>query len=704
MSNTGQVTIEPAAFEQNVSFRSTIEINPIPTPSRSTTGTTVYMDSSDNKMRLMDTIGKVDILTDSLTSKGDMIVSSGNKSTVLKVGSDGTALTADSSDVTGVSYQGLDINNTMVDPQMTRFYAACAMTTQNLAAQGPTYILFNTDNYVDRSTFSRVIGDPSVMLNTRGIYLVKASVTIYNNPASNLTTTQWTVEEDNDDNVYSTVPYSTSFTTNASSGTDYQCATILACVIVGETENNLTERRIRINGTIISGSSTLTIAPNYSQLEIFRLNNCHICQLVGTSDVPAQTTLTDMVWSSVPMIDTTYYKHTPGDAMVTILVDGIYFVNYKVTCSKTSGTDYTSVSAQMVKGSSRTYIQGTTSANPVLYTNANVTFTFQGMVQFAANDTFGIQTVVDVGSNVSIHATYCNVNVIRMDNVTYPSAAYFSAYTNTPPTPIQLSSTWVDVPLYNNSILTPSGSYTLNGNSTTVINNTNMGPYVVLASAHANNANKVTGRYLFTRLLWSLDNGSTWYVLLGTLRQVPINYQTTVQSSRFAQMPLGSMIKLQMSTNGTTADNIVIGRSTTVSILSPENVTDTIRSFMTFGTYYSYADSQDNYNLTETTYTEKLRLSTKTLPTGAYRVSVVGLISINAQGATANVKLTHVRPDHSNNVILQQSISFFKTGQTNMNQILIVQMPYGVNQLVLEAYTSGNTSIQGLLIELFRIF
>ena len=677
----------------------------VPPAPNTPSSATYYVDPVTNKSVFVDSVGKRHIMTDSMTKKGDMLAYS-QSSGVAKIfgaGTAGTVLTADPSSDFGFAWRGVDVNNADIDPQMAKFCYVYTMSDQVLTTSEFNSIKFYTDGVVDRAMYELPIVGGRVTIREEGVYSVFANVDAMNESFSNTTTVQWSIQYDiGRTGNFTTATDSYSYTTHTSTSSGTQAVMVYAFINVNSTDG----AEIRVIGQIVSGSSSIKVLNSTSNLTVMQIPGSKSVAVMGAGTGYITTSYSNVYLSTSVYIDTDTYTYINGQSSVTILSAGSYFVYAKLTLRKSSGTDHTAASIRLVTGSSGTYIPATVlGSGPLTSGSGNTgkeTISWWGIVYLNANDTIRIQAQTDVGTNVFLHGAESGIYITDLPLSTYPSMLTISTYTGTQST-VSLSSTWLDVPYQFIRSQQLGQGITITGNTTFTV--MNQGVYILSGTIVADNPRNITGRILYGQILTSVDNGDTWYPLLGGVSMKSCSRRTGLIVNGIMQLMPGTMIKCQIKTNGSTSDNITVGDGTNLAITCYEHITQVISSFITFGTYYLFTSSSDNYVITSTVYTEKMRLTTKVLPAGVYRISLFGAMSILSSGATANVKMTLVGPDKIPVVLFTQQASFFKTGAMNMSQVNVIPVKYGITHFILEvnASSANSASVQNMMIELFRL-
>lgn len=684
-------------------------VAPASVPATPASGTNIfYTDATTGTLRLLNSNGTPVPFSDSLKTKGDLLAGSGvtNATKIFGVGIAGTVLTANPSSEFGMSWTAIDINNTAGDPQTCKYAYFLKMSDQTISSTF-TDILFGTESVCDRAQYIQSYDNRYVWIKNAGVYVFSAKVTGYfaGSFVTN-TTCAWNLQIDQTctDLNYSTISGATVFTTHQNISNNGSDSAQMAAII---TVTGTSGAYVKIGGMVNSGTTTISAMANNFTCTLIYIPNMTYSDVYITSGTQALTTTYAGVPLSTVRASVSPFSYVSSSASVDVSITGYYIIFSRVNVQKTSGSDYTSCQMQLYDTSSGTVFAGTQSGTQsMVASSAGSLLGYTSMycmtvVLITAGSGIHIRAKIATGSGVIV--THAGILAFYMPPASYPTQLLFNAYSVQ--TTQTLTSTYTLVPLNTIQTLLPTGSSTFTAGGSEVIVQNN-GVYVIVGTISCYNPSNLA-RTIYGELYVSIDNGASYYAMLGSIGQRTMGKYTTIIVPCLHQFPAGARISLMVKSDGSASDNIVLADSTSLTCACLENIsTVAVSSAVTYGTFYLYIDSTDIVTLASVgSWFEKIRLQTKYVPAGTYRISTNGTVNVTSSGNTLSVRMLLVDPLLRSFVIASDTISFFKSGQTSYSRDVNFTIPQGINTISLQFNPSGTgTTVNTFLLEIVRLF
>jgi hypothetical protein len=702
-TTNGKITITP-----EVIFNRPFTLVKITGPGQAPpAGVSIYGEAIDGKLILHGSNGRKDVLSDSLKTPGDLIsYSSDLLSSKVLTGpvTDGTVLTADSSSTFGLSWMGFSYYDPELDTQRGKFVSALTLAEQTLTSTDSTLII-STEYWFDRGVYEMSVAGDSLLIKEPGVYFISLRLTAYNSKYVGTSSVKWTpYKKLPTETEYTLSPIAPGYTTHTS-GSGHASTTITSISLVPP--GGL---YVRTMVKQISGTSILKTYGAGCYLTVTSVPN----QYYFLGEDATWYSLSTGTWTTLPITNICFNgKHNApgvqpfnlnaGFNGVMTNMSNIYLFSVKMLLQKTSGTDLTSCSMQLVNESNVPFPGVSTgtpymTATPVITDEetGTISLLWQGNINMVANVTqVKCQVLITVGSNCRAQLKEFIVHGVSIAE--YPNLIEFRGYSNTGTT--ALDATWRDIPI--NNIPVPNvGIMSILNSAEITVNNT--GYYYISGVIQMDNPSNIGTRQIHGRIaIWQRD---VWMTLPGSYNIGMSGRKRGNTIIVHAQLQAGTKIKLQIRTDGTTTDNIVLGPSS-LSASAPENVLTPVSTFITFGTYYMWVMSLDAVPMTFE-WSERLRLTTKFLPAGIYMVEVTGTVSIVDYRYDGFLRFTQLHPNGTYRTLFTHTCTVPRTGDYVVFRKMNITFSKGISHLLLEQSTSAAGTemyATNFLINMYRV-
>jgi hypothetical protein len=639
-----------------------------------------------------------------LTVKGDIYTYS-TSGTSLPIGNYNQILTADSAGNTGMKWKNANFWDQNVNPQLSAYMNLVKLSDQTLTTTG-SVVMFPTEIWLDYDYFSISIDHSYFYIKNPGKYIVIAKMTGYNITYNSPTTVRWDVFSDyrlsGIASNFSAEPGCEIYTThNSGTGSDTAAFGFSWDVPVGGVY-------AQVQAKVVYGTSVIAVNGGSCSFNLFTIPSN---QFIDTWN-PNWTTINNTSYTSLSItnvyLQDAIYPFTAPNTVFTTTVTGDYLVCAKLSFQKTSGVDITSCNLRLINQSGTPFTGAIIGSSYLMSGSIDpqnvVTIFWCGTIHMIANTTsVTMQGIIDTGTNARMKGGFLLMHIPS----TYTSQINYSISSTSGNL---LSSTFIDIPLQAPLATTGNLTYTP---STGVVTINNSGMYLIESSINCSNPSNIVNRTIYGQIMSSYDNGVTWFIIPGSYSMRSIGNKGGIISTNLFQCNAGTIIKLQIKTNGTTGDAITIGTGCNLSVLSPENITTYLDSPIAFGSFYQYSYSSEFLLINTTTSMEIMRLSTVYMPAGIYKVSLHGTINMLNTSATTNVKLMYIGPDAVQHIIYNKNIVFSRKGDDlNINNndsslAALFNLPFqqGITQLILmmSCTVVNGANTQNALIDILKV-
>jgi len=558
-----------------------------------------------------------------------------------------------------------------------------------------TEVLFRSTSTIDRLYYQMSASGKYIFIQKPGIYLIMCKVGAHLTAGSTAGTNsviQWGLSYDDSrtEVVYITVPNTNTYTlhTNVNNMTD---STHVACIL---NVTSATGTYFRLTAKQTLGNTPLTIDNDQTSITIMSIPGASFYEGNMTTAQTLTTTFANVNLQSDRLVQYPF-THTVATPGVTVTQTGTVIVFGKTTVNKTAAADASQSRTILLLNGTQVVDSGTYST-VLSAANNKSTSHFMAMLAVNAGDIITMQARIEGGSALQLPAAESGITLIYMHPAVLNSMS--SVYvTSDAPSSTPLSTSSYDV-VYNKTPLSvPSNVITLSGSS--AVATSNPGLYLVMLNLTVlNTSGSVRECGIYTTS--STDSGKTFYYMLGSLgvKQLHPNGKTTISNHALLSLPAGSRVKIQVSTNGTTADNITTTDTTQLTVVnfdawSPDGLSEV------FGDNFNVMTSIDDLIVSTASYYEKCRMTYYQIEAGVYRITTNISITTTAT-TTINVQIIDIHTNSGNTYTVYNKTIVHGAGTYYFSSTDYANISDGAHQLVLQlsspnavAYTAKNATI-----------
>jgi hypothetical protein len=347
-------------------------------------------------------------------------------------------------------------------------------------------------------------------------------------------------------------------------------------------------------------------------------------------------------------VDTYSGLNTDG---IEILRPGNYFIMYKLTCDRFSGTAITGISSVLsVSNTAGTYSIVPGSLSHALMINADglsQTCNCNVILSLVPGQKIKLQAKKDFGTNtINVRSNANDLIIIRFGVDTNDNTKMFNGYSNTTTT---LSGSFTDININVNRIIDTSNyTHTVNTSDVEILEN---GKYLILATMGFNKTSGTDLSLVESKIQISDTSGSNFTDMTGTLMytfHTYVNITNSVSTPIIYNMYTGQKIKLQSKIlSGSNIQSISDGVHLSIlKIQSSSNGQNTVKFLQLYNTTninigISYTElTFNNFFIKDDVYVHTSGESQiEIIETGKYII----LVKLCSNNSTANISSTQLR-------------------------------------------------------------
>lgn len=593
-----------------------IKLPLISTPSAPSTGNILlYVDSSDKKIKTIDSTGLITTLpatlTLPLTTKGDILTYDGTSNTRFPSGTSGQILMSNSAATTGLQWNNY---NPSITDNVVESYGT-ANTTINT-----TFTDIQTDQYrtVTNAGYLNKATNVDTIINQAGTYLVFAKVCLTKTSGTSATICTVKIQDDvNNTGTFTDVPGAIGYilcnsTGNGISDTCYLSyirsynansrIKIVAAKTGGTTTDTITQRVYGVNMSVV----------DFMVDDYFDSTSYH--SSYTTTSKALTTSYADIPVDNIMVSNSPFSYSSPN---LTLQTAGTYIIIAVANMNKTSGTDDSLAAFQIVKNGVQIGTVANVCSLDASYGYGSICIPV--IVTASAGDIIKFQGKIQTGTNLSCVSATLNAIFLRSssNNQTNTDYIYLTSTSNT-----ALATSTTDLP-FQTEVIKSGGAFT---HSTTT--NTNEitinedGYYYIFGNMTYNDSVTTIGN---AQILTLYNNTISYNMYEGSYSEGTVNLSTgganvkTITTHNFVYIPAGFKIKIQglrISTGGTLT---TVGSQCCLMMFKTSSISP-FSSIKPFGDYFIPFASNYTSTTTSTTFIPKGLFPIGTIATGFYKL------------------------------------------------------------------------------------
>jgi len=574
-------------------------------------------------------------------------------------------------------------------------------------------ITFVSANVLDTNYYD-LAGDGSyIIIKKPGTYVFLAKVAAYLTGAVTKTSTlQWTFQFDTTrmGTIWSNISNCSSYTYHVGPGSMYD-STVVACTY---SVSNVLGGYLRLSCKQIAGGANLSIAGDFTSMKVLCVSGLSMYEGIQTTSKVMTVAYQDVNYSS-DRVANVPFVHGSSAAGVTIDNDGTIFVMSKVTFNKTSGTDTSIGSSQILYNGTNILNNHYAYSTPLYTAGHKTTLINQCTMDVHRGDVIQAQAVMVNGTNLSLSANDSSLFIFYLTAVNNVNNLYTGdvAIISLPSTPIVATAAGLtDVQFQSQTQSFPNYSLgvTFNQSKTPLIINTT-GMYWVTCDLTFYNPNGVQ-RTVYGGISASTDGGATYIYQAGStstkrLSDIVGSY-ITMPVHHLIFLVAGNQLKIQVgSVDATDADNIQVVNNTNFTascFLGNTNVVMNVDKSV-FGENQMFTRAYDSLTVSSPSYVEKCRIVSNYLSTGTYRINILTNCIFPNTSDTFVVQIVDYvsgGPYLATRIMVNRSFDSNSTTVTLFHQLYLLE---GVHNLILQfASPQGSAlTIYNTNMELWRL-
>lgn len=564
-------------------------------------------------------------------------------------------------------------------------------------------ILFDSYTYLDKYYFQLAYNQKYIYIQKPGIYIISfsvgASLTSGGNFGTN-TIIQWSLAYDDtkSETLYITIPNTNVYTvhTNINNVTD---STMLTCSL---NVTSSTGTYLRLSCKRISGTTPLTIDADQINLSIINAPGSSIYE----GHISSNVTLSNAGTASNLNLGTDRlvqfpFTHTTGTSNITVAADGFILIFAKGTFNKTSGTDASYGSINVLRNG--TIISNCSGYVNTLSASSNKSTAYVvNAINVTANDVISLQAALTVGTNLQLPSGETGILLVFLTPYSLRTCA--GGLLSTTATSALISTTPIDVPLVTGSAILPvEPQGVLSNNSKITL--LHSGLYLISASVTVLNSGIIVRECgLYVSVSYDLDKIYYYVPSSLSIKQLPIGQKVTLNIQLVMYLPSQAKLKLNCATNGALSDLITTVDNTNLTVMNFSCIDTIDTNVYGFGTQFYQINSDGVLDIVSDVYLERCKLITRPIPSGIYRLSISFDYNV-ASATTFSVQLIDNHTTTGNTYVLINKNLTDAPNTRNFTTVCYSTLLEGFHVLILQfASPSGIVvTISDTFIEMWKV-
>lgn len=606
---------------------------------------TVPSPSNSNLNLFVDEYGRLSAVTgcnfvkvyNSMSNLGDLLTHTGCNDYVVPRGSNNQFLTCDSNLPGGIGWKNLSTDTVIFDETESKYFHAYSSTTTNLSTTSNTDLIMDVvrTRSVDYFTLSN---NTNLFITGPGLFYISAKITTEASAGNSISGT------------YASLYFSSNGGSNfaeLSNTRAYQLAP--STTTPGSSSAFMTLLTMDANSVIktvgfqYAGTNTTRTRQNSCEWIVERQridggnDNSKYADYITESNLALSGSFQDVPFFKTNYQDNSTYTNSNG--LFTVLENGIYVIQGKVNTSSTVARASV-VSKLLQTNSSNIFVDvpGTLFYNYMdQNTVGNATGNFYTLLNLTANTQLKIQSSILSGASATLLGA--SEIVLRKFQSTISGQSFLDFYSGYSTSNITLGAAYTDVTI-SACNYKDSTNFTISNAEITVLET---GRYFISSQVSIINTSGAANTVSTAGARMLINTGNGFSEVSGTTGLAHLSYSNagygTIPLKTTQILQEGAKVKLQANRVAGTGALVSASNATGITMFKLDELSSIENLLLKFGTYYKYAASLGTTTTSSTTYIEKLRMTTVSVPEGVYRVGIAFQIADIAVNKDLNIQV-----------------------------------------------------------------